>query len=69
MVKAGEVDTQVIDRKMREVIQSVCPTAEVDYIAFTEFDTLRPVADVRKGVVCSLAVRVHEVRLIDNLRF
>jgi pantothenate synthetase len=30
--------------------------------------TLAPVAVVRKDVICSLAVRLHGVRLIDNMR-
>lgn len=68
MVTAGESATTKIEREMRWVIVSICPTAEIDYIAFNQLDTLRPVKKVAKNTVCSLAVRVHAVRLIDNLK-
>lgn len=69
MVKSGETDSSKIEVEMRNVIKSICPTASIDYIAFTEFESLKPVSKVKKGTVCSLAVKVHGVRLIDNLRF
>ena len=69
LVKSGVLDISKIEREMREVISSTCPTSEIDYIAFTEFESLAPVSKIQKGAVCSLAVKVHGVRLIDNLRF
>ncbi len=69
LVKSGEVDTAKIEKEMREVIISTCPISEIEYIAFTEFESLAPVSKVRKWTVCSLAVKVHGVRLIDNVRF
>lgn len=68
MVQAGLRKTRVIELEMRAVISGTAPSAAIDYIAFTDAESLRPVSVVRKGVVCSLAVRLHGVRLIDNLR-
>ena len=68
MVKAGIVDTKLIVKEMRAVILATCAVAKIDYIAFTEFETLRPVKKVVKNTVCSLAVRLHGVRLIDNMK-
>ena len=68
MVRAGIVSTARIEKEMRAVILATCATAKVDYIAFTDFATLEPIRKVIKGTVCSLAVRVHGVRLIDNLK-
>ena len=68
MVKAGKRRTSSIRKEMEAAILSTCPSAEIDYIAFTDIDTLRPVKEVRKETVCSLAVRVHGVRLIDNMK-
>lgn len=68
MVSAGYKNTKTITSEMRAVIKSISPSAKIDYIAFTEYDTLKPLKKIKKGCVCSLAVVVHGVRLIDNWR-
>ena len=68
MVKSGVTKTRLVEQEMRAVIKATCPTARIDYIAFTEFETLAPLRQIVKGTVCSLAVRVHGVRLIDSLK-
>ncbi|MDH3889698.1 MAG: pantoate--beta-alanine ligase [candidate division Zixibacteria bacterium] len=68
MVASGAVDTKKIRREMRAAIKATCVGAKVDYIAFTDAATLRPLSKVTKGTVCSLAVKVHGVRLIDNMK-
>ncbi|UCE23724.1 MAG: pantoate--beta-alanine ligase [Candidatus Zixiibacteriota bacterium] len=68
MVKAGIADCRKIEKEMRAAIKATYPTAGIDYIAFTEFSTLRPVQEIRKDTIVSLAVKVHGVRLIDNMK-
>lgn len=68
MVRAGVVDTPEIEKEMRDVILANCPSAQIGYIAFTDTDKLEPAPRVVKGTVCSMAVRVHGVRLIDNMK-
>ena len=68
IVRAGERNPGTVRSEMRAVIRANCATAEIDYIAFTDFDTLKPVAEIHPGSVCSLAVQVHGVRLIDNTK-
>ena len=68
MVKAGKKKTAIIEREMKALIKATCPTAKIEYIAFTDFVTLSPVNNVKKGTICSLAVRVHKIRLIDNMK-
>ncbi|MFZ1682583.1 MAG: pantoate--beta-alanine ligase [Candidatus Zixiibacteriota bacterium] len=68
MVRSGTVNSRTIQKEMRAVIKGTCPTANIDYIAFTDTATLSASPRVTKGVVCSLAVRVHGVRLIDNMK-
>jgi pantoate--beta-alanine ligase len=68
MVKAGVVSAKKIEKEMQAVIMATCPTAEIIYIAFTDFDSLKPVNKVARGTVCSLSVKVHGVSLIDNVR-
>lgn len=54
--------------EMRKVINKICPEASIDYIAFTDFESLEPMKKVEKNCICSLAVRLYGVRLIDNMR-
>lgn len=68
MKKENIREVKKLTSEMRRVIRSICKTAEIDYIAFTDFDSLQPVKKTDKNTICSLAVRVHGVRLIDNMR-
>ncbi len=67
MLKDGIRETKTISNEMRKIIKKTCPTAEIDYIAFSDFNTLADVATITGETVCSLAVRLHGVRLIDNM--
>ncbi len=64
----GEGRISVVLRQMRRIIHQTAPTGKVDYIAFTEMETLKPVLHIRKDTVASLAMRLGPVRLIDNMR-
>jgi len=68
MVKAGVRDTAKIASEMEVVIKATCPTAEIHYIAFTDMNTLQPCGEAGRGTVCSLAVGIHGVSLIDNMK-
>ena len=68
MVKSGIRDVRTIKSEMRAVVKATSPKAKIDYIAFTDFESLKPVSKAAKSTICSLAVRVHNVRLIDNMR-
>ena len=69
MVKSGIKDVRALRSEMRAVIKATSPKSKIDYIAFTEFDRLKPVSKASKSTICSLAVWLHNVRLIDNMRF
>jgi len=62
-----EVKPVKIKMAMRKQILKICPSAKIDYIAITNFDTLCDVKTIDKNSICSLAVKVHGVRLIDNM--
>jgi pantoate--beta-alanine ligase len=68
MVKAGKRKTDVIEREMIAVIKAACPSAKIEYIAFTDFVTLSSVKMIKKNTICSLVVKVQQVRLIDNTK-
>lgn len=68
LVRSGVTSAAKIEKEMRAVIKATCPTANIEYIAFTDLDTLAPRKKIEKNTVSSLAVRVHGVRLIDNMK-
>lgn len=68
MVKSGEKRSGEIGTKMRHTIYSICPIADIEYIAFTDMNSLTVQTKIEKNTICSLAVRVHGVRLIDNMK-
>ncbi|MCP4668742.1 MAG: 4-phosphopantoate--beta-alanine ligase, partial [Deltaproteobacteria bacterium] len=68
MIKAGVSDCKKIEREMRAVIKATCRTAKIEYIAFCDNTTLASRKKIEKNTICSLAVRVHGVRLIDNMK-
>jgi len=57
-----------VKRLEREIAQMVAarPAARLDYVAFFNPHTLRPVSRVRRGTHLALAVWVGTTRLIDN---
>lgn len=69
LIKAGRKSTALIEKEMRTVIKTICPKAKISYIAFTDFSTLNPITSInKKDVIVSLAVKVHGVNLIDNMK-
>jgi pantoate--beta-alanine ligase len=53
--------------EIRSLVKSQ-PAAELDYVEFFDPETLKPVAQVKRGVHVALAVKVGKTRLIDNAR-
>jgi len=64
----GEERISVILHQIRSTIRAIAPAAHVDYVAFTEMESLRPVSRVEKNTVASIAVRFGQTRLIDNMK-
>jgi len=64
----GILTTGRLKKEAEKEIMRHCPSAKIDYIAFTDGETLEPVKKVDRMTVCSLAVRVYGVRLIDNMK-
>ena len=57
---------------MYKLIKSRYNVTKIDYIAFNDYKTLRPVEtlkfiDKKSQILVSLAVRFGKVRLIDNI--
>ena len=68
LTRQGETDVAGIRKLMRETIRRAAPSGKVEYIAFTDMVSLRPVKTVGRNTVVSLAMRLGPVRLIDNMK-
>lgn len=64
-VAGGERDALKLAQKMSELIESV-PSAEIDYVAVVDAETLEDVATLSGRTLAALAVRFGDTRLIDN---
>ena len=62
----GASDPSPIKAAMRGLIEEE-PLARVDYVSIADPNTLEELDTVWRGALVSLAVRIGEVRLIDNL--
>jgi len=62
----GEKDAKVIRQQMTELIQKQ-PLAEIDYISIADAETLDELDEVKPPALVSMAVRIGETRLIDNV--
>jgi len=65
LVAAGERDTGVVARQMREAILSA-GDATIDYVALADPATLEPVERIDGVTLAAVAVRIENTRLIDN---
>lgn len=68
MVRSDICDIRKIEKEMRAVIRSTSSSVKIDYISFNDLKSLATVPRVVKNTVCSLAVKLGKVRLIDNLK-
>jgi pantoate--beta-alanine ligase len=66
LIQLGQDNPQAVISSMQEVIQKN-PLAKIDYLAVTDSKRLLPVDKIKGEVLISLAVRVGDTRLIDNI--
>ena len=64
--EAGERQVAVLREKMMSVLTAE-PLAQVQYVAFTDFDTLEEVELIQGKLLISMAVFFGKTRLIDNI--
>ena len=66
LVSAGTTNPEEIIHEMEKIIND-CKTAKIDYISIVNPETLELVTNVNRGDVAVLAVKVGNIRLIDNM--
>ncbi len=62
----GDADAEDVRRQMRNMIERE-PSASIDYVSIADGETLEELDTVRTPALVSLAVRIGETRLIDNV--
>jgi len=62
----GEKDAAAIRQKMTALIQKQ-PLADIDYVSIADAETLEELAEVRPPALVSMAVKIGQTRLIDNI--
>ncbi len=69
LISGGEENADVVVNEMRKVIEGY-PLAEIDYISVNRISDLEELKRIEKGnTLVSLAVRIGNTRLIDNMWF
>ncbi len=69
LISGGEESADVVVNEMRKVIEGY-PLAEIDYISVNRISDLEELKRIEKGnTLVSLAVRIGNTRLIDNMWF
>ena len=68
LMQQGERDCQKILTHMQKLIEQQ-PLAKVDYISIVDANTLTPIEQIDKSVLCAMAVYIGKTRLIDNFIF
>jgi len=63
----GNRDPALVASKMKDLIKAKS-LAEVDYVAVVDPETLRKIERIEKEVLVAVAVKIGEIRLIDNLK-
>ncbi|MCP4158804.1 MAG: pantoate--beta-alanine ligase [Deltaproteobacteria bacterium] len=64
-VSEGKISVKELSDDMEDLINSK-PETDIDYITFSNPDTLNPVTEITEETLLALAVKVGETRLIDN---
>jgi len=62
----GEKDAEKLRQEMARLIRKE-PLAAIDYVSITDTETLEELEEVKPPALVSLAVKIGETRLIDNV--
>jgi pantoate--beta-alanine ligase len=65
LISNGEVSADKITAAIRKELEAE-PLAKIDYVELVDFNTLETVSEIKKPVLCAIAVYIGKTRLIDN---
>ena len=67
MIKTGELDCKNLRERMTSII-SESPLTKIEYLSISDLETLEELEFIDRPALISTAVRIGQVRLIDNVR-
>ncbi len=67
MIKNGELDCKNLRERMTSII-SESPLTKIEYLSISDLETLEELEFIDRPALISTAVRIGQVRLIDNVR-
>jgi len=67
MIKNGELDCKTLRTNIESII-SESPLTTIEYLSISDLETLEELEVVDRPVLISTAVRIGQVRLIDNVK-
>ena len=67
MIKIGELDCKNLRERMTSII-SESPLTKIEYLSISDLETLEELEFIDRPALISTAVRIGQVRLIDNVR-
>jgi pantoate--beta-alanine ligase len=62
----GEIDAEILRQQMTALISRE-PLAKIEYISIADTDTLEELSTINGQALASMAVRIGQTRLIDNI--
>ncbi len=65
MINNGEADVKIVLDAIKSEIEKE-PLEKIDYVEMVDFTTLEDITEVKKPLLCAMAVYIGKTRLIDN---
>lgn len=65
MIENGETDARAVTAAITAEIEKE-PLAKIDYVEMVDLDSLEQLTEVKKPLLCAIAVYIGKTRLIDN---
>lgn len=65
LIEDGEKNACVVTSAIKAEIEKE-PLAKIDYVEIVDFNSLETVEEIKKPVLCAMAVYIGKTRLIDN---
>lgn len=65
MIEKGETDAKNVKEEIVKKLQTE-PLAKIDYVEVVDFNTIKPISEIKGDVLTAIAVYIGKTRLIDN---
>lgn len=66
-ISEGMKDAREIEAKVRSLLSSQMPQAEVEYVTILNYPTLEETTQIKERIILAAAIKYRQARLIDNV--